>query len=1460
MKQSVRFTTPYDCDEEDALDGHSKASSYKTSLHTIGNRHDLGKPHFPHKTFTLHGFGDVQKQELISIINQNGDLITENVTENTDYFVTNQSQLESNSQEYQDLVGYDNKNDVKIVSADFVYNYKAHEDYRSNVSRNSRSYDVNRIPWSHEGKRLINSSGRHLSKSWSSSTKTHNSYLLRTGARNYDDVEYFGRRIESLFSNSDDVSVSGSDDSEDRIVPTFTEGDFNQYAEVENNEDGELFDTILYGVAPLTGDAQKERIEWQSMLASVLTGEVIKSEKRRLSGSNSRQHAANLSYQIWLGVRAVTRCRVPADEKFIVEEKRRQIDKVLQDVIHFVVKPGDVPALQQIEQILKLVERCESLYPSRKAMMGEKPLYKTKEFQYNLDALNSWLTITLSLQTQLKILQNWTGNMSLEITRPKNAPANAENSSFIERILKENGLKRTFEKRTLSTLNKLLAKAKRVMIENADAFSKMNLPPYDDQLRKLLNFPTKLMEECMKLLLEYPTVSEPTMLMVDQQMEDFRVSLKLACQIKHQYLVLIKPAPGWEIPPCIDENYNTVLLDILKSYFKLLQWKLKDGAKTMFFKEAEILESEWSFLSEICLNIQGGDIETAEQLCSLTKTLLQSVMKYFESQLPLQPDLDANGIMKWYNKLLETVRIRARKLLRFTKFLFGKLENSAEYIVDDGNYPAFIEALEHSNHILVYPDTFEEDGVCIIVESSLQNQPDIIRRTLQAVFPLYDTPQDNNEEELQDLKYIIILSPRVSFEWNGPYMNISMEGVGVELKGHRTRLVADAAYLRLKECKQKFRTAVEGCGIQSVSESRANVHSVNQQMQKIKKTVYHFVSSIIHSVNHIREVTQNIECQDLIENCFSFATEFGQRCLRYMHHNKARKELNLKLTRLAIDWVSFICDDCVPTDRKTFRWAVIALEFSMAINRGNNILGLTESDFAMLRSKVSVCMTLLVSHFDVLGARSSHETQERQLQEAIGKNAVLKPSLLRYENEYLKMRKGWMEKLNKLEFDLSKKEIDQGLVGKVLDNTRPENRPLVFLASSSSNISLRWQQGNFLGGGTFGSVYVATNIDSGDVMAVKEIRFQDPSSLTSLVKSVKEEMSVMEMLNHPNIVSYYGIEVHRDRVYIFMEYCKGGSLGSLLEHGRIEDENIIKYYTQQMLKGLIYLHENNIVHRDIKPDNILLDHMGKIKFVDFGAAKVLAKNQKTLGRTTLQTNTNVHSLTGTPMYMAPEIITGQEKGRKGAMDIWSLGCCVLEMATGRRPWSNLDNEWAVMYHVVTGHPPLPDPSQLSDQGMDFLKQCFTRSSEERPSAEELLTHPWLSEDYLLSVDDWSGVASDFPSSDGTGTTTTIDTSLYYSSTNTLHSNGSFLLAESFVEKGTNNDNTKNILAPRRQPSISSIISVESDSGMGIAINDFEDAAINDVEDAASNHVPEVINSCNIRSEMSGNDQWSLVDK
>jgi mitogen-activated protein kinase kinase kinase len=298
----------------------------------------------------------------------------------------------------------------------------------------------------------------------------------------------------------------------------------------------------------------------------------------------------------------------------------------------------------------------------------------------------------------------------------------------------------------------------------------------------------------------------------------------------------------------------------------------------------------------------------------------------------------------------------------------------------------------------------------------------------------------------------------------------------------------------------------------------------------------------------------------------------------------------------------------------------------------------------------------------------------------------------------------------------------------------------------------------YVGGGTFGSVYAALNLDTGNLMAVKEIRLQDPQVIPTIVKQIGDEMSVLAVLDHPNVVSYYGVEVHRDKVYIFMEYCSGGSLAGLLEHGRIEDETVIMVYALQMLEGLAYLHQARIVHRDIKPENVLLDHNGVIKYVDFGAAKVIARQGQTMmaqpepsplkqdqkaGKDGQQQGGKggqpQKTMTGTPMYMSPEVIRGEAPPNSrffGAADIWSLGCVILEMATGRRPWATLDNEWAIMYNIAQGNPPQqPTEEQLSDGGRNFLRKCFERDPAKRPSAAELLQDPWIVEIRRLVVDD-----------------------------------------------------------------------------------------------------------------------------
>lgn len=680
---------------------------------------------------------------------------------------------------------------------------------------------------------------------------------------------------------------------------------------------------------------------------------------------------------------------------------------------------------------------------------------------------------------------------------------------------------------------------------------------------------------------------------------------------------------------------------------------------------------------------------------------------------------------KRYKNILDSVRVRQRKIFRFSRILTQRFENATEYSINmhSENFQEFIDSLVMTNHFLV--DTIqnaEKGNIYIIASPALHDRPKDIQSLLGTCYHAEDNPEDPSNP------YVLILKPENPIYWDGA----RDESAGIrqphyDLKTSHLRLVADGSQQRLANANLAFTSSIS-VDLDIVQPLRANLFRVNQELQKIKRTAYKLSNTIMDSVEIVRKQTVGLQCQELIQTCFAFATEFGQRSVLYMDANR-RAYHNLKMTRLALDWVSFICDDCIASDRKTFRWAVVALEFAMMMTRGQNILSISESEYSHLRAKVAGCMSLLISHFDIMGARSTVAAQaEKQRLDAMAGKLRMDVSRLKDDEESSRLvREQWLEQLQSIDEYRKEREAERQALGRVLEDSNEADRALTYLSASAGNVVLRWQQGQFVGGGTFGSVYAAINLDTGHMMAVKEIRLQDPQLIPTIVAQIRDEMGVLQVLDHPNVVSYYGIEPHRDKVYIFMEYCSGGSLAGLLEHGRIEDETVIQVYALQMLEGLAYLHEAGVVHRDIKPENILLDHNGVIKYVDFGAAKVIAKQGKTLVQDGNGRNRQ-GSMTGTPMYMSPEVIKGgaPSSGRHGAVDIWSLGCVILEMATGRRPWASLDNEWAIMYNIAQGNPPqMPTREQLSDCGLDFLKRCFERDPAKRSTAAELLCHEWI---------------------------------------------------------------------------------------------------------------------------------------
>ena len=279
-----------------------------------------------------------------------------------------------------------------------------------------------------------------------------------------------------------------------------------------------------------------------------------------------------------------------------------------------------------------------------------------------------------------------------------------------------------------------------------------------------------------------------------------------------------------------------------------------------------------------------------------------------------------------------------------------------------------------------------------------------------------------------------------------------------------------------------------------------------------------------------------------------------------------------------------------------------------------------------------------------------------------------------------------------------------------------------------------------IGSGADGKVFQAILGVSGTVFAVKEVVITPntrgakgvtgPLALTdaeeSRIVTMRRQVDKLRTLPfHANIVKHFGTERTTCALNVMMEYVEGGSIESFLKKLGPLSEGTVRHFTRGICHGLAFLHQKAIIHRDIKGANCLVNKQGTVKIADFGSCEMPeeAAGQQT-GRGKNQ------PLKGTSMWMAPEAIM-QEEAVTPHADIWSLGCTVVEMASGKAPWheARFTNEWAAMFHISQcGHGP-PIPLQLSRQGHDFLSKCFEIDPSKRFTADECLDHPFLKMDF-----------------------------------------------------------------------------------------------------------------------------------
>ncbi|KAF2795771.1 serine/threonine-protein kinase-like protein CLA4 [Melanomma pulvis-pyrius CBS 109.77] len=264
-----------------------------------------------------------------------------------------------------------------------------------------------------------------------------------------------------------------------------------------------------------------------------------------------------------------------------------------------------------------------------------------------------------------------------------------------------------------------------------------------------------------------------------------------------------------------------------------------------------------------------------------------------------------------------------------------------------------------------------------------------------------------------------------------------------------------------------------------------------------------------------------------------------------------------------------------------------------------------------------------------------------------------------------------------------------------------------------------------IGQGASGSVYVARIRESATSPTARRILNENGPRAQVAIKQmdlrnqprkelIVNEIIVMKDSKHPNIVNFLDafLQEEQSELWVVMEFMEGGALTDVIDNNSSISEDQIATICFETCKGLEHLHNQNIIHRDIKSDNVLLDGRGNVKITDFGfCAKLTEQRSKRA------------TMVGTPYWMAPEVVKQKEYGNK--VDIWSLGIMAIEMIESEPPYLNEEPLKALYLIATNGTPRLKKPDQLSKELKAFLSVCLCVDVKSRASATELISHDFL---------------------------------------------------------------------------------------------------------------------------------------
>ncbi|XP_028781983.1 CBL-interacting serine/threonine-protein kinase 6-like [Neltuma alba] len=256
----------------------------------------------------------------------------------------------------------------------------------------------------------------------------------------------------------------------------------------------------------------------------------------------------------------------------------------------------------------------------------------------------------------------------------------------------------------------------------------------------------------------------------------------------------------------------------------------------------------------------------------------------------------------------------------------------------------------------------------------------------------------------------------------------------------------------------------------------------------------------------------------------------------------------------------------------------------------------------------------------------------------------------------------------------------------------------------------KYELGRLLGHGTFAKVYHAKNLQSGKSVALKVVG-KEKVIKVGMMEQIKREISVMKMVEHPNIVELYEVMASKSKIYIAMELVRGGELFNKIARGRLR-EDVARVYFQQLISAIDFCHSRGVYHRDLKPENLLLDEDGNLKVTDFGLS-TFAEHLRQDGL--------LHTTCGTPAYVAPEVIG--RKGYDGAKtDIWSCGVILFVLLAGFLPFQD-DNLMAMYRKIYRGD--FKCPPWFSSDARRLITKLLDPNPSTRINISKIMDSPWF---------------------------------------------------------------------------------------------------------------------------------------